>query len=175
MSEPLSLAALFLIMIVQVIIPPIPAELIVISAGRLHGSLPTTLVAGAGLFCGSVIVYSIGRFIHQRLAKYFDREKTKRIIERIKAYETMILWLRILPYNPSDIISYAAGIVMVRPAKFLLITGVTAFARTWMLASLGTYITNMRSLLQVGSILLLSAVVGTIIAYGRKRTGPKDS
>lgn len=161
-----TLALLFLTMVVQVIIPPLPAELIVIGAGRVHGVILTTLVAGSGLFAGSIGVYYIGRYIHLKLSRFFDRQKTRDTIERIKKIENIILWIRILPYNPSDIISYAAGIVEVPPTKFFLITACTSYTRTFLLAHLGTYITNLKTLLLAGSILIISALVGAMVAYG---------
>lgn len=169
MSPISTLALLFLTMVTQVIIPPLPAELIVIGASRLHGVLLTTLVAGSGLFAGSVAVYYIGRYIHLKLARFFDRQKTRETVDRVKKFENVLLWVRILPYNPSDIISYAAGIVEVRPAKFLLITACTSYTRTFLLAHLGVYITNLKTLLLTCSILIISAVLGAMIAYGGKQ------
>ena len=118
----IALFLLFISMIIQVIIPPIPAELIVISAGRIYGVSLTTYVAGSGLYLGSILVFIIGKYIHKRYYKFFKKEKIKLTINKIKKYESFILWLRILPYNPSDIISYAAGIIRVKTRKFLVIS-----------------------------------------------------
>jgi len=167
--DAMPLVGLFLTMVLQVIVPPLPAELIVIGAGRSLGAGVTTLVAGAGLFCGSVCVYCIGRYIHQRLAKFFDRERVKRVLERIREMEDVILWVRVLPYNPSDIISYAAGMAAIQPGKYLLITFATSFVRTFTLAWLGTVLADFKSFFQVGSVLLLSAVLAGAVAYGRRQ------
>jgi len=161
MSEALPLVGLFFTMVLQVIVPPLPAELVVIGAGHRLGAGVTTLVAGAGLFCGSICVYGIGRYIHRRLARVFDRERVKRVLERIREMEDVILWVRALPYNPSDIISYAAGMAAVQPGKYLLIT----LALAW----LGTVLTDFKSFFQVGSLLLLSAVLAGAVAYGRPK------
>lgn len=164
----MALAGLFFSMIIQVIVPPLPAELIVIGAARQFGKLATTLVAGSGLYVGSVAVYFLGRYIHMRLARFFDRSKVQQVVQRIRRYETAILWIRILPYNPSDLISYAAGIVEMDVRKFLLITAVTSYSRTYALAALGMEIRDAKTLFVVGAILLVSALVGGVLLYGRR-------
>jgi len=160
---------LFVVMIVQVIIPPIPAEGIVIVAVKSYGIPKTSACTAAGLWVGSVLVYYIGRYLKAKLARFFDREKVRRIIAHIRHHENFMLWLRILPYNPSDSISYAAGIVSVPVAKFVWISLVTSICRCVMLALLGFSITSWDKLLQAGSVLILSALGVHVILFARKK------
>lgn len=155
-------------MIIQVIIPPIPAELIVISAGKLYGQLITTIVAGTGLYIGSILVYFIGKYIHKKFQKFFKKEKVKKAIKQIRKFESLILWIRILPYNPSDIISYAAGIIKVKTKKFLTISLFTSYIRCYILAVLGSYLINIRTLLQVSVVLITSAIFTYFIVFRKK-------
>lgn len=155
-------------MIIQVIIPPIPAELIVISAGKLYGQLITTIVAGTGLYIGSILVYFIGKYIHKKFQKFFKKEKVKKAIKQIRKFESFILWIRILPYNPSDIISYAAGIIKVKTKKFLTISLFTSYIRCYILAVLGSYLINIRTLLQVSAVLITSAIFTYFIVFRKK-------
>ena len=162
-------------MIVQVIIPPIPAELIVIGAGKLHGVWVTTLVAGAGLFAGSVIVYFFGAWIEKYFHNLFAKDKVARVIERLHEVETLMLLVRVLPYNPSDIISYAAGIIKVNIKKYLIITFFVTFIRCFLLAYFGTQISNIETLLVVFSLLFVSALIGWAVVFGiasKKKTNP---
>jgi len=161
----ITLITLFVTMIVQVIIPPIPAELIVIASGKLNGILLTTLFAGAGLFVGSILVYYIGFYIHNRFDKFFKKKKVKKIIDNLRKHETLLLIIRVLPYNPSDIISYVSGIIKVEKKKFFAITFFTAFIRTFLLAVMGSFITNMKTTLIVVSLLIICAIVAYAIAY----------
>jgi len=161
----ITLITLFVTMIVQVIIPPIPAELIVIASGKLNGILLTTLFAGAGLFVGSILVYYIGFYIHNRFDKFFKKKKVKKIIDNLRKHETLLLIIRVLPYNPSDIISYVSGIIKVDKKKFFIITFFTSFIRTFLLAVMGSFITNMKTTLIVVSLLIICAIVAYAIAY----------
>ncbi|MDH3348730.1 MAG: VTT domain-containing protein [Desulfobulbaceae bacterium] len=167
MSSIASLPLLFFTMFIQVVVPPLPAELIVISAGKIHGTTLTTIFAGGGLLTGSITVYYLGRFIHSKLERFFQRDKTQQIISRLKKIENALLWVRILPYNPSDIISYGAGIIEINPVKFILISIVTSFTRTFLLALLGEYIVDMKTFFIVGSILICSFLIGSLVAYGK--------
>jgi len=163
------LIILFISMIVQVIIPPIPAELIVISAGKLYGVFLTTLIAGTGLYVGSILVYFLGKYIHKTFESFFNKEKVKIITDKIKQYESAILWLRILPYNPSDIISYAAGIIHVEKKKFFIISFFTSYIRCLVLASLGVYITGIQTLFVVIIVLFASAILAHSIVVKYKK------
>ncbi len=173
MFDNLPYIGLFLSMVIQVIVPPLPAELIVIAAGRTYDPVLTIISAGAGLFTGSLIVYYLGRYIHKRFSLFFDRDKTRQVIARLTKIETLILWIRMLPYNPSDIISYAAGIVDVRPVKYVVITAFTSFIRVYLLTLLGTTLTSAKAVLQVAILLIISALVGSALLYGRNR-GKKE-
>ena len=150
-------------MIIQVIIPPIPAELIVIVAGKAYGIFLTTLVGGTGLWVGSILVYYFGRYLHTRFDSFFNRDKVKEIISKIKKYQIPILWIRILPYNPSDTISYAAGIIKFNKVQYITITGITSYTRCFLLAFLGTTITSLQGIFWVIVALAVSAKVAHII------------
>ncbi len=165
----LELIALFGAMIIQVIIPPIPAEGIVILAAQKYGIITTTIVSAAGLITGSMAVYGIGRFLRHAFARFFDRKKVARILEHIRKHGSAILWIRILPYNPSDIISYTAGVASISPSKFIVITAIAAPLRCVMLAAMGRYISSYGTLIQVTALLLLSAIIAHIIVYSRQR------
>ena len=154
-------------MILQVVIPPIPAEVIVIGSGNLYGVLTTTLVAGSGLFIGGVVVYLFGRLIEKKFHKTFEKEKVARVIKKLQKLETFILLIRILPYNPSDIISYAAGIIKIDIKKYIIITFIVSFGRSFLLAYFGTYIEDTKTLFIVFSILILSAVIGWFFVLKR--------
>ncbi len=160
-----SLLVLFLMMIAQVIIPPIPAEIIVIAAASKYGIVITALVSGTGLFIGSVLVYFFGKHYSKRFNKFFNHKKLKKIKRILRKYQFSILWVRILPYNPSDIISYGAGLLAFRKKPFMIISIVTSYARCFLLASLGSMITSWGSLLMVAGLLILSAIAAYSLMY----------
>jgi len=168
-NELVGLIILFFSMIIQVIIPPIPAELIVIAAGKQFGTLITTVVAGTGLWIGSIIVYILGKVVNKRYNRFFNRKKLKNIIKKLKTYENMILWIRILPYNPSDIISYAAGILKYNRLKFIKITFVTSYVRCFLLAYLGSNITSSKNIIIILLILSFSAIIAHYLLHKKNK------
>ena len=166
--EILGLLGLFVVMIIQVIIPPIPAELIVISAASVYGWKITGLVSGLGLLMGSILVYHVGVKIKSRWNNFFSKEKVQGLVSKIRKYDSFILWIRILPYNPSDIISYAAGIMHFEKKKFYSITFITSFIRCFSLAFLGSIITNLKSLIYVVTLLIGSAALAHYLVRRKK-------
>ena len=165
----IELIVLFLAMILQVIIPPLPAELIIIEGGRRFGMPLTTLFGGTGLLVGSTAVYFFGSYLHRRFQRFFDKDRTKRVVERLRRYENVLLWIRVLPYNPSDLISYGAGILKLDLRKFILVTACTSYIRTMLLALMGARLSNAREIFQIIFLLFLSWVIATIVIYGRKK------
>lgn len=156
-------------MVIQVVIPPIPAEVIVIGSGKLYGIAMTTFVAGSGLFVGGVVVYFFGRFIEKTFHTTFEKQKVAAVIQRLREVETFILLIRILPYNPSDIISYAAGIIKIDIKKYILITFFVSFGRSFLLAYFGSYIEDTQTFFIIFGILLLSAVVGWFFVFKKHK------
>ena len=154
-------------MIIQVIIPPIPAELIVIGAAAKYGIFLTTLFAGFGLFIGSIIAYYFGYYLRKFNKYFFKKEKVRIVTEKIKKYGLWLLLIRVLPYNPSDIISYAAGILKFNKKKYIIITFFVAFTRVLILSILGSFIVDIKSLLVIISILFISAIIASAFIFNK--------
>lgn len=170
-ENPAGLTGLFFLMILQVIVPPIPAELIVIASGKMFGTVPSALTAGAGLFVGSVLVYEAGYYLHTRFDRFFNRGKIQSLLESFRAWQRWILWIRILPYNPSDIIAYAAGLAKLDRRSFWGIGLCTSFARCFWLSWMGSQIEDYKQALVVLSILAISALLAAELLR-RKRYSP---
>ncbi|MFP4316431.1 MAG: TVP38/TMEM64 family protein [Desulfovibrionales bacterium] len=169
LTELLGLVLLFLIMIVQVIVPPIPAEVIVIVAGNRYGIILAALVSGSGLWAGSYLVYLLGKYLRNRFSRFFQRENVDQVIQRLREQELLLLWVRVLPYNPSDVISYAAGIIEIPRKRFILITFFTSYIRCLLLTLLGERIRSLKHVFIVLTVLIISAIVANIIVAAKKR------
>jgi uncharacterized membrane protein YdjX (TVP38/TMEM64 family) len=156
-------------MIVQVVVPPIPAELIAICAGKRYGVAVTTVIAGSELLLGSILVYWLGEWIEHRFGPLFDRKQLQKVMERLRRIEVPLLLVRALPYNPSDLISNAAGVLGLKKKRFFLLTCFTSYFRCFLLAHFSVAISGLHSLLAVASILLVSALVAGALVYGRHR------
>ena len=164
----LEMLSLFGVMILQVVIPPIPAELIVIGAGNRYGVVWTSLVSGSGLWAGSLLVYFLGVRIREWFSRFFSRDKVARVMDRLLHHQNLILWIRVLPYNPSDVISYAAGILRISPKKFVLVTCATSYLRCLMLTLLGQRIRSLKEVFIVLGLLVVSAIAANAVVAGRR-------
>ena len=172
MEQLLAAIGLIAIMIVQAVVPPIPAEVFVIGAVRQFGVWPTALTTGLGLFIGSVVSFRLGWHLKERFARFFSRSKLESVQERLRQHETLLLVIRVLPYNPADLIAYAAGVIKVRPRKFVQVALVTSFVRTAALAWMGAHLGDWKRILQVVSLLGLSAALSYVVVYWRGQSKP---
>lgn len=166
---------LFLAMAVQVIVPPLPAELIVIAGSKAYGPLLSTLLSGSGLFVGSVIVYYLGIFLRGKFDRLFGTKQLKRVIVRLHEHENLILWVRVLPYNPADVIGYAAGIIGVAPKKFYWTSAATSFIRVALLSWMGWFLKDLSTLLSIIGLLTISAIAAYAMLAKRKGKGWRAS
>lgn len=155
---------LFLIMIIQVIIPPIPAELIILDFASKQGIFITTFFGGTGLFLGSLIVF----FFSSYLRRFFKLDKVKIIEKKFQKHGIWILLIRILPYNPSDIISYAAGILNYNKKKYVVITFFTSYIRVFLLSLLGSKISSLYELIIMFLLLFLTGLMISYFLYKKK-------
>tara|TARA_B100000686_G_C16797716_1_gene983622 strand:- start:3422 stop:3955 length:534 start_codon:yes stop_codon:yes gene_type:complete len=163
------LIGLFLLMVLQVIIPPIPAELIAIFSGKYCGVAISTLVGGSGLYLGSVLVYLAGTWIHRKFDYFFSKYKIRCVLEAFNRYHKWILWIRLLPYNPSDIIAYAAGILKINRSAFLTITFFTSYIRCFLLSWMGAKIEGWESASVALSILIISAFLVYVVLFTKNK------
>lgn len=156
---------IFIMMIIQVIIPPIPAELIVLGVASKYGLILTTIIAGSGLFIGSLFVFFFSSFFR----KFFKINEIRSIEKKFQKYGFWILLIRVLPYNPSDIISYVSGILGFDKKRYIIITFFTSYTRVFLLSILGINISSIFELIAVFFLLLLSGILLTYYLYGKKK------
>jgi len=161
---------LLFVMTLQTIIAPIPSEALLIFAGAIGISLfNVTIFGGIGLILGAVIAFFIGRhggrpIVEKLLGKkwlnsvngWVDRNGAK-----------SILFTRLIPFIPFDLISYISGMTSLSFHTYLIATVIGAFPRCFILAAMGTAVKDFFSFLGIGiELTFLTGIVGLItIAY----------
>ena len=108
------LIGLFILTIVQSIIPPIPSDLIVFSLTllKVNPSL-ATIVSTAGLTIGSAINYYVGlKGLRKIVVKLLNRKSVAKAEEIIEKHGVKAVFvLRLIPLASIDAVSYAAGVL----------------------------------------------------------------
>lgn len=160
-----------LLMVLQAIIAPIPASLIMVANGLAFGTLGGSLVSLAGQLVASLVCFGLaramGRTVVERLVSpralavandWFDRWGIVGIIA-----------LRMIPGPGFDAVSYASGLTRIRIGPFLLATATGSLPQIVLYAFLGDRAPQHLGTLVVVTLAILSGL--GLIALLRSRRG----
>ncbi len=151
--------ALIGLMTLAVVVTPIPSLPIDLAAGASFGPWLGTLYTALGALLGGGICFAAARYFGggfvQRLAK-------GHILACSQCSDRALFWLilaaRLLPIVSFDLVSYAAGLTRMTPARFLLATGIGMLPTTFLLNLLGQ-----SAVLDAKLSLALGALVGLLL------------
>ena len=131
---------LFLVMIIQTIIAPIPSEALIVFAGSLGLRLATIVIfAGTGMVVGSVVAFWIARVGREVIVEKLVGKRWLKPVDRWvqKHGSFAILFARLVPVIPFDLVSYVSGLTSLSFGKYLIATIIGAYPRTLFLALVG--------------------------------------
>ncbi len=127
------------LMILQMIVAPIPGQLITFTNGLLFGAFWGTILSWSSAMVGAALCYGIaiafGRPVVERLVGKKSLDYVDRFFER---YGTRaILVARLIPFVPFDPISYGAGLTSMGFWRFFIATGIGQLPATIVYSWLG--------------------------------------
>jgi len=135
------LFALFVVMIVQALVIPIPSELILMCGGAAFGLLAGWLVGVGGSIAAASLCFYVSRKGGRPVAIRFVGERGMKFADnwfnRWGAWA--VLLGRFAPFIPFDSISYSAGLTQMKFKSFLIPTMIGTFPRVAFYAFLGYY------------------------------------
>lgn len=156
-----------LFQILQIIIAPIPGEVIQLAGGYIYGIWFGTIYTVVGLLIGAVIIFYFTRFIGGSfIEKLVSKNKHKWIAHLMdnKKISIFLFIIFIIPGTPKDIFIYVAGLTKIKPATFFTILLVARFP--WILASVSIgsnlYEQNYLPTIIISAVSLLAFVLGLI-------------
>jgi membrane protein DedA with SNARE-associated domain len=173
LAMPLYFLLMFTIIVVDVIVPIVPSELMVIAAGTMasHGNLflpAAVLVATTGSWVGDLALFLLFR---RRLTHWLDRFRwgrsvhrgLRRAVEKAGKSPTYagLVAVRFLPGGRTASVA-AAGIAEVALRPFLILTALGACLWAAWLLGLG-YLTGASTGLPLWVSIVLGTAVGTLV------------
>lgn len=166
---------LLAVMVIQTIIAPIPSEGVLIFAGAIGIDVFNIVVfGGTGLIMGSVIAFFIGRWGGRRIIKKFLGEQwTDHIDSWINKNGTKaILFTRLIPFIPFDMISYLSGATSLKFRNYFVATVLGAFPRCFILAIVGGFARDILAFLGVSlELTLFLGVSGFVVLVYLEKKG----
>lgn len=152
------------VMIVQTIIAPIPSEVLLMFAGAIGMNIFDVLIfGGSGLVIGSVIAFFIARRGGRPVVvKIIGERWTDSVDAWVSKNGTKaILFTRLVPVIPFDLISYVSGITSIKFRDYFVATVIGAIPRTIFLAYAGSMVGGILVSLGAGiEIVFIIAIVG---------------
>ena len=131
-SAVLGVLTLFGLQLAQIFLIIVPGEPIEILAGMCYGSVWGTVFIMASAAIVSISIYLLVRKFGKKFVYDFCDEKKVSKIENSKLFqnpkkiEFIMLILFLLPGTPKDLLVYVAGLLPIKPSRFILIS---TFAR----------------------------------------------
>lgn len=153
------------LIIAQVVIAPIPGQVVNLVAGYLYGWAAGLLYSWSGMVLGSTLALALARYAGRPLV---DRLVSPTLLARLDRLAVrggwrFILLVFLIPGLPDDVLCFAAGLTPL-PLRLLILLSATAripgvLGAVW----LGAYAEQVPS--QIWALIGLLAVVGSIIAW----------
>lgn len=131
-SKILGLLSLFGLQVAQIFLIIIPGEPIEILAGICYGAIwGTIFIMTSACIISTIIFFLVRKFGRKFVYDFCDEKKVQKIennkiFQNPRKIEMIILILFLMPGTPKDLLVYVAGLLPIKPSKFILIS---TFAR----------------------------------------------
>ena len=131
-SRILGLLSLFGLQVAQIFLIIVPGEPIEILAGMCYGSLwGTVFIMLSACIISTTIFLLVRKFGRKFVYDFCDKSKVEKIenskvFQNPKKIEFIMLILFLIPGTPKDLLVYVAGLLPIKPLKFIIIS---TFAR----------------------------------------------
>jgi uncharacterized membrane protein YdjX (TVP38/TMEM64 family) len=160
--------ALFVLLIVQCVISPLPSEPLMMASGYLYGPWAGFALSWVSVVIGGTLCFLLARRLGRPVAERFaPRDKLDAFDAAFAGRGMMatfvaVLGIRLLAHGSFDIVSYACGLIPFSLPLFLLASGVgvvpKVFAFTYLGASAGARPGWLDAVLLVGTFGMLLLV-----------------
>ncbi len=126
------LLSLFGLQVAQIFLIIVPGEPIEILAGMCYGSVwGTVFIMVSACMISTIIYLSVRKFGRKFVCDFCDEKKIAKIensklFQNPKKIEMIMLILFLIPGTPKDFLVYIAGLLPIKPIRFILIS---TFAR----------------------------------------------
>lgn len=128
----LGMISLFGLQVAQIFLIIVPGEPIEILAGMCYGSIwGTVFIMLSACIISTTIFLLVRKFGRKFVCDFCDEKKVERIensklFQNPKKVELIMLILFLIPGTPKDLLVYVAGLLPIKPLKFIIIS---TFAR----------------------------------------------
>lgn len=118
-----------LLVILQVMLAPVPGQIIGVAGGYVFGAFFGTIYSMIGLVIGSFIVFSLSRKFGRPFVELIIKKETLKKFDFFshKNASFILFLLYLLPAIPDDALCYIAGLTKIRIRTLLIISAIGRF------------------------------------------------
>jgi len=161
---PLTVIAL---MVLAIMVSPIPSAPIALAAGAVYGQIWGTVYVILGAEIGALAAFGIARWLGAAtLRRWFGDRLSVGLMGSQNTLMMIVLVSRLLPFVSFDIISYAAGLTVIKFWRFAVATLIGIVPASFLLAHFGGEMATGESDRILISVVALGAI--TLIPLGVK-------
>ena len=161
---PLTVIAL---MVLAIMVSPIPSAPIALAAGAVYGHIWGTVYVILGAEIGALAAFGIARWVGAAtLRRWFGDRLSVGLMGSQNTLMMIVLVSRLLPFVSFDIISYAAGLTVIKFWRFAVATLIGIVPASFLLAHFGGEMATGETDRILLSVVALGAI--TLIPLGVK-------
>ena len=166
--------ALFGLQFAQIFLIVLPGEPIEILAGMCYGGFGGLIFITISVFIiTNIIFFTVRKFGRKFVYSFCNQEQVKKIenskiFQNPQKVEWIMLILFIIPGTPKDLLVYIAGLLPVKPLRFILISTFARFPSVISSSIAGENLINGNIGVAVFAYITTFAVVGFLIFIMRK-------
>ena len=145
--------------VLQVLIAPIPGELLQVAGGYVYGIWKGTLYSTLGIYSGSIIAFYIARWLGWPLLRVFlPADKIEHLSSLLNSQKSIIgiFIVFLIPGIPKDILSYVAGVMPINFVSFFIAASLGRLPGIFMSAYIGSSVQTKQ---------YAAAIVVTLLAF----------
>jgi len=171
------------LMMVAILISPIPSAPIALAAGAAYGQAWGTLYVLLGAEAGALAAFGIARLVgHDVVHRCFGDRLSVGMFGSQTALMLIVFVSRTLPFMSFDMVSYAAGLTLIKTWRFAVATLAGVAPISFLLAHFGSEMATGQarrifvSVLALGALTLLPALIELVrerLASRRTRSDDK--
>ncbi len=155
------------IQVLQIIVPPIPGELVQIAAGYIFGPLLGTVYLLLGALLGSTVAFYTARFLgYPFIRALVSTAKLERLRDLMRGprLDLAVFIVFLIPGFPKDLLTYLAGLTELAPGRFLLLSLAGRFPALFVSVIMGS---NLRDGAYIPAVILAVLAVGLALVSWR--------
>lgn len=154
------------LMTFAVVASPIPSAPIAVTAGVLYGHWLGTAVVAIGAELGAIIAFGLARILGRDILRsWFGQRLEMGLMGSQNGLMVAIFLSRLMPFLSFDMVSYAAGLTVLKPWRFAVATLAGILPASFVLAHLGDGLKGSSPGSAVWAVLGLGLITGAPIIW----------